>query len=65
MSEPKPIIQVIDFHAAYNGKTVMNHVTFDIMQGQIVVLAGNSGCGKSTLLKHMIGLYKPAGGRNS
>lgn len=63
MIDSKPIIQVIDFHAAYDGKTVLDHVSFDVIPGQIVVLAGNSGCGKSTMLKHMIGLYKPAGGR--
>lgn len=58
-----PIIRVEDFHAAYSGKTILEHVTFNIAPGEIVVLGGGSGCGKSTMLKHMIGLYKPAGGR--
>lgn len=58
-----PIIQVIDFHAAYEGKTVLEHVTFDVHPGEVLIIAGGSGCGKSTMLKHMIGLYKPAGGK--
>jgi len=58
-----PIIQVIDFHAAYSGKTVLRDVNFDVMPGEVLILAGNSGCGKSTMLKHIIGLYAPAGGR--
>lgn len=62
-STAQPIIRVIDFHAAYGGKTVMSHVNFDVIAGEVLVLAGNSGCGKSTMLKHMIGLYRPAGGQ--
>jgi len=42
---------------------VLRDVSFDVMPGEVLVLAGNSGCGKSTMLKHIIGLYKPAGGR--
>jgi len=38
-------------------------VSLEIARGEVFVIAGGSGCGKTTLLKHMIGLYKPAGGR--
>ncbi len=58
----RPIIRVKDFHAAYEGRTVLKNVSFDVYPGEIFILAGGSGCGKSTTLKHMIGLYKPAGG---
>jgi len=59
----EPIIRVENFHAAYDGVTVLKDVTFDVQRGQITVIAGGSGCGKSTMMKHMIGLYVPAGGR--
>lgn len=59
----EPIIRVQDFQATYGGKAVLKDVTFDIHRGEVFVIAGGSGSGKSTLLKHMIGLYKPAGGR--
>ena len=59
----EPIIRVEDFHAAYEGKTVLREVSFDIYPGEVFIVAGGSGCGKSTVLKHMIGLYEPAGGR--
>lgn len=59
----EPIITVADFTAAYGGRVVLDRVSFSVYPGQTVVLAGGSGCGKSTLLKHMIGLYRPAGGR--
>lgn len=63
MMKNTPIIQVRDLEASYQGKTVFRNVTFDIDRGEILIIAGGSGCGKSTLMKHMIGLYKPAGGQ--
>ncbi len=63
MTQTHPIIRVESFHAAFQGRTVLKDVSFSVEKGEIVVIAGNSGCGKSTLLRHMIGLYKPAGGR--
>src|SRR4051794_8476829 len=57
------IIRVEHFCAAYDGKTVLDDVSFDVRRGEVLVIAGGSGSGKSTLLKHMIGLYAPASGR--
>jgi phospholipid/cholesterol/gamma-HCH transport system ATP-binding protein len=57
------IIRVENFAAAYGGKAVLTDITFDVQRGEVLVIAGGSGSGKSTLLKHMIGLYRPAGGR--
>jgi len=57
-----PLIRVEKLHAAYDGKTILRDVSFDVKAGEIFVLAGGSGSGKSTVLKHMIGLYTPAGG---
>lgn len=59
----KPIIEVRNLYASYQGKTVFRDVTFDVQRGEILIIAGGSGCGKSTLMKHMIGLYEPAGGQ--
>jgi phospholipid/cholesterol/gamma-HCH transport system ATP-binding protein len=59
----EPIIRVEGFCAAYEGKTVLSDITFDVRRGEVLVIAGGSGSGKSTLLKHMIGLCRPAGGR--
>src|SRR6476660_3621927 len=62
-SRGKPIIQVENFTAAYDGYVVLDKLNSEIYAGEVFAILGGSGCGKSTLLKHTIGLYKPAGGR--
>jgi len=57
------IIRVENFTAAYEGKTVIDDVSFEVNRGEVFVILGGSGSGKSTMLKHMIGLYPPAKGR--
>jgi phospholipid/cholesterol/gamma-HCH transport system ATP-binding protein len=57
------IIRVENFTAAYDGKTVIDDISFEVKRGEVFVILGGSGCGKSTLLKHMIGLYPPAKGK--
>lgn len=58
----EPIITVDNMTARYGERLVLDAVSFTVNRGEIFVILGGSGCGKSTLLKHMIGLYKPAGG---
>ena len=56
------IIRVKGLTAAYEGRVLIENVTFDVTRGEVFVILGPSGCGKTTLLKHMIGLHKPASG---
>ena len=65
MGTSESIIHVEDFTAAYGNTVILDRLTFDVRRGEIFVILGGSGCGKSTVLKHMIGLYKPAGGQIS
>ena len=45
------------------GKTKVIHgISFDISDGEFVVLVGPSGCGKSTLLRMLAGLEDISGG---
>lgn len=41
----------------------LNHVSFEIPDGQFVGLIGHTGSGKSTLIQHLNGLVKPTGGK--
>jgi phospholipid/cholesterol/gamma-HCH transport system ATP-binding protein len=57
------IIRVEDVTAGYDGRTILEHITFEVKKGEVFIILGGSGCGKSTLLKHMIGLYQVQSGR--
>jgi phospholipid/cholesterol/gamma-HCH transport system ATP-binding protein len=56
------VIRVRDVAARFDGRTIFQHVSFEVRRGEVFVILGGSGCGKSTLLKTMIGLYPPAEG---
>ena len=58
----EPIIRVENLTAGYDGRTILENVSFTVNRGEVFVILGGSGCGKSTLLKHMIGLYEPIAG---
>ncbi len=60
--ERKPIVEVRDLVAGYGDYLVLERVSMDVYEGEIVAVIGGSGCGKSTLLKNMVGLLRPVSG---
>ncbi len=46
---------------SYNGKVVVQDVSFSLKQGEILGIVGESGSGKSTLIKAAMGLLGKAG----
>lgn len=57
-----PVIRVRGLRAGYDGRAILDDVSFDVRRGEVFVILGGSGCGKSTLLRHMIGLTDPLAG---
>jgi len=57
------IIQVKNLIARFHEHIILDRISFEVYQGEILVIVGESGCGKSTLLKHLIGLYHPPSGQ--
>ncbi len=58
----EPVIVCRDVVKMFEGRKVLEGVTFDVQQGETMVIMGGSGCGKSTLLRCMIGSYEIEGG---
>ena len=56
-------LRVEDLHKAFDGKVVLDGLSFSVKDGESLVIVGPSGTGKSVLLKHLIGLIRPDSGR--
>jgi len=59
-------VEVLRFeqvNAFYGKSHILNDVTLDVREGEIVALLGRNGAGKSTLLKTLAGLVVPASGK--
>ncbi len=63
MSDAQPVIRLREVVKSFDGRTVLNGVTFDVHRGQTMVIMGGSGCGKSTLLRMIIGSIRPDSGQ--
>ncbi|MBQ4569171.1 MAG: ABC transporter ATP-binding protein [Ruminococcus sp.] len=55
-------LSVKNLSKTYAGKTVLNNISFDLMEGEFLSILGPSGCGKTTLLRILIGLEKADAG---
>jgi phospholipid/cholesterol/gamma-HCH transport system ATP-binding protein len=53
----RPVISCRNVAKTFDGRRVLDGVTFDVFAGETMVVMGGSGCGKSTLLRCMIGSH--------
>lgn len=60
MAKEKLIVK--DLTKIYDGKTVLDHVSFTVEEGEFLGVLGLSGCGKTTLLRILIGLEEKNSG---
>ena len=56
------MIKFNNVHLSFNGKTVIHNLSFEIQQGDKVVISGKSGSGKSSLFSLVLGFIKPSEG---
>ena len=56
------LLAVESIHTFYGKSHILNDVSFDVREREIVALLGRNGAGKSTLLKSLIGIARPEGG---
>jgi spermidine/putrescine transport system ATP-binding protein len=57
------MLTLTDISKTYEGKSLLNGVSFNVDMGETVCLLGASGSGKSTLLRIIAGLEPPEAGR--
>ena len=51
-----PLLEIKSLCGGYGNIPVLNEVSFEIGQGEIVGVLGHNGVGKTTLIKHIMGL---------
>ena len=60
----EPILQVKDLTHTYGAGTpfqrsAVEHMSFDVNEGEFLGIIGHTGSGKSTLIQHLNGLLQP------
>jgi len=56
------LIKCSDLAFAYEGRTVLQDLSFEVAQGDYLCVVGENGAGKSTLMKGLLGLKRPTAG---
>ena len=57
--EKKPIIKLENISLSFKNRSVLENISFNLNQGQILGLLGPNGVGKSTIFNIITGLLKP------
>ena len=61
-AEPTPLLVVDKVDTFYGKSHILNAVSLDVHEHEIVALLGRNGAGKSTLLKTLVGIAAPEAG---
>ena len=58
-----PAIEFRNVYLSFDGRLVLNNISFTLAAGEMIFLTGISGSGKSVLLRLAMGLLKPDSGQ--
>ena len=58
-----PAIEFRDVTMIFDGRKILDDLSFKVMKGETKIILGGSGCGKSTTIKLVLGLLKPDSGQ--
>jgi zinc/manganese transport system ATP-binding protein len=60
--EARAVLEVDDVSVSFSGRTILDHVSFEVRPGEFTGLIGSNGVGKTTLLRVILGLQKSSTG---
>jgi lipopolysaccharide export system ATP-binding protein len=63
MKEQKVCLEVHELFKSYGGRHVVNGLSFQVKQGEVVGLLGPNGAGKTTAFYMTVGLIRPDAGK--
>ena len=63
LQEAEIQISVENVTLSFEGRAVLQDISFDIRSGDYICIIGENGSGKSTLMNAILGLLKPSGGK--
>jgi zinc/manganese transport system ATP-binding protein len=61
-SASRAVLEVDDVTVSFSGRTILDHVSFEIRPGEFTGLIGSNGVGKTTLLRVILGLQRSSTG---
>ena len=61
-SPKEAVIEINNLSKSFGDQLVLNNLSFNLNDGENLVVLGKSGCGKSVLIKCIIGLLRPDSG---
>ncbi len=58
----KPIVSVKDYSLTIGDKRIVEHLSFDVMPGEVFAFLGANGSGKTSTIRSLLGIYETTGG---
>ena len=62
MEERKVKVQAKNLTKSFGDLTVLDQISFDVMEGEFLCIVGPTGCGKTTFLNCLTKLYQATEG---
>ena len=59
------VLKAQEISKSYRGRKVVNNISIEVNQGEIVGLLGPNGAGKTTMFNLIAGLYQPTEGEST
>ena len=57
----KSVLEVEDLSVSFNGHLAVDHISFEVQEGDLLGIIGPNGSGKTTLFRAILGLQQYSG----